>query len=48
MRKEKEEVEKRDPRWEIAPPDECFPFAWLNCTVPVVFDFDGVGTSNEI
>lgn len=29
-------------------PEECFPFAWLNCTMPVFFDFEGTSTSSEI
>ncbi|RWG23632.1 MAG: competence protein [Mesorhizobium sp.] len=29
-------------------PEECFPAAWLNCTMPVFFDFEGMGTSDEI
>ncbi|WP_292426877.1 competence protein CoiA family protein [Mesorhizobium sp.] len=29
-------------------PEECFPFTWLNCDMPVFFDFEGIGTSNEM
>lgn len=28
-------------------PDECFPKKWLDCTVPVLFDFDGLNTDNH-
>ena len=28
-------------------PDECFPKKWLDCTVPVLFDFDGLDTDNH-
>jgi hypothetical protein len=29
-------------------PEKCFPFAWLNCTMPVFFDFGGIVTQNEM
>jgi competence protein CoiA len=28
-------------------PEECFPFAWLDCNVQVFFDFEGVAETNE-
>jgi competence protein CoiA len=28
-------------------PEECFPFAWLTCTTPVFFDFEGIATMKE-
>jgi competence protein CoiA len=28
-------------------PEECFPFAWLACTTPVFFDFEGIATTKE-
>lgn len=29
-------------------PEGCFPSAWLNCSMPVFFDFERVGTSNKV
>lgn len=29
-------------------PDECFPSAWLGSSVPVIFDFRGIGTIDDI
>ncbi len=33
--------------YNVYDPDNCFPAAWVNCSVPVIFDFKGVQTLND-